>query len=114
MKILDYFKNRRTTEIKEFARSLADEIAKRYPPELDRNAASRPSINRLTRILEDTCEKARKYQQQRQLGILGKAKFGNEFKWTLTDLGYRKEFVDFATEAIVVYISKADNTPKGN
>ena len=36
-----------------FAKSLADEIAKRYPPALDQEPGKRPSVNRLTRIIEE-------------------------------------------------------------
>lgn len=101
-----FFRTKRGAELEQFARSLAEDLAKRYPPELDKNPSKHPSVNRLTRILEDTCQKAAEFQQTRGLGVFGKAKFGNTFKWALADLGYRKEFVDVATEAIIVYISK--------
>lgn len=104
--MFSFFKSKRTIEIEQFARSLADDLAKRYPPELDKNSNKHPSVNRLTRLLEDTCEKAADFQKKHNLGILGKSKLGNIFKWTLIDLGYRKEFIDIATEAIIVYISK--------
>lgn len=106
MKLLSIFKPTRSAKASAFAQSLADDIAKRYPPELDRNPTKHLSANRLTRILEDTCEKAADYQRDNRLGVFGKAKLGNAFKWALTDLGYRKEFVDIATEALIVYVSK--------
>lgn len=104
--MLSFFKPKRTTLIEEFARSLADDLAKRYPPELDKNPSKHPSVNRLTRLLEDTCERAASFQKENNLGVLGKAKLGNTFKWALIELGYRKEFIDIATEAIIVYVSK--------
>lgn len=101
-----FLQTKRSKELESFAKSLAEDLVKRYPPELDNNPSKHTSVNRLTRILEDTCQKAQAYQKEQKLGVLGKAKLSNTFKWTLTDLGYRKEFIDIATEAIVVYISK--------
>lgn len=96
-----------------FAKSLADDIAKRYPPQLDQQPGKRPSVNRLTRILEDVCAKGVSFQQQHRLGWLGKAQLGNSFRWSLQEMGYQKDFVDFATEALVVHVSKsATKTPK--
>ncbi|MBL8304270.1 MAG: hypothetical protein JNM26_16070 [Ideonella sp.] len=96
-----------------FAKSLADDIAKRYPPQLDQQPGKRPSVNRLTRILEDVCAKGVSFQQEHRLGWLGKAQLGNSFRWALQEMGYQKDFVDFATEALVVHVSKsAAKTPK--
>lgn len=88
-----------------FAKALADDIAKRYPPALDQDPSKRPSVNRLTRIVEDACEKAKAFRTEHRLGWLGKAKLANAFRWELTELGYRKDFVDMATEAVVVHVS---------
>jgi hypothetical protein len=90
----------------EFAKSLAKDIAKRYPPALDKQPGKRPSVNRLTRIMEDACKKAVDFQNESKLGWLGKAKLGNTFRWELTEMGYQKDFVDFATEAVVVHLSR--------
>ncbi len=106
------FNSKRSAELENFARSLVDDLAKRYPPELDNNPNKHPSVNRLTRILEDTCQKAVGFQQEHNLGVFGKAKFGNTFKWALSELGYRKDFVDMATEAIIVHLSKATKSNK--
>lgn len=95
--------------ISEFARTLAEDIAKRYPPELDKQPGKRPSVNRLTRIMEDASNKAVAFQDQHGLGWIGKAALGNAFRWELSGLGYQKDFVDFATEAIVIIISRNKN-----
>jgi hypothetical protein len=89
-----------------FANELANDIAKRYPPALDSQPGKRPSVNRMTRIVEDACKKAQDFQKANRLGWLGKAKLGNTFKWALQEKGYQKDFADFATEALIVYISK--------
>ena len=88
-----------------FAKSLADGIAKRYPPSLDSQPGKRPSVNRMTRIIEDACKEAVEFKSTQKLGWLGKAKLGNAFRWQLTELGYQKDFVDIATEAVVVHLS---------
>lgn len=92
--------------IKGFAKQLAQDIVKRYPPSLDAQPDKRPSVNRLTRIVEDACKKARDFQDENKLGWLGKAQLGNAFRWELQDLGYQKDFIDLATEALIVYVSK--------
>ena len=80
-------------EIQAFARDLAGRVVKRYPAELDQQEGKRPSVNRLTRIMEDTCAVAVEYSQREKLGWLGKARLGNAFRWELTELGYTEPFV---------------------
>lgn len=96
---------------KAFAKSLAQDIAKRYPPALDQQPGKRPSVNRLTRIMEDACSKAVAFQETNQLGWLGKARLTNGFRWELKEMGYQKDFVDFATEAVVVHLSRPKRKP---
>ena len=47
------------------------------------------------------------FQQEHRLGWIGKASLGNSFRWELREMGYQKDFIDLATEAVVVHISKA-------
>lgn len=100
------FRTKRSSEIDTFVTGLVEDLVKRYPPELDNNPSKLPSVNRLTRILEDTCQRAASFQSEKKLGVYGKAKLGNTFKWALTERKYTKKFVDLATEAIIVHISK--------
>lgn len=104
--MLKFFRANRQSKIRVFAGALADQLAKRYPPALDSQVGKRPSVNRLTRITEDACVKAVAFRDEQKLGWFGKARLGNHFRWALTELGYTKEFVDFATEALVVHISR--------
>lgn len=104
--MLSFLRAGRKSEIKEFAVDLAAQIAKRYPPALDSQPGKRPSVNRLTRITEDACVKAVAFHDQHRLGWFSRARLGNDFRWALAELGYTKEFVDFATEALVVHISR--------
>ena len=92
--------------INEFAKSLASDVVRRYPSAIDNDPARRPSVNRLTRIVEDVCTRAVEYRETHRLGWLGKARLGNAFRWELVELGYRKEFVELATEALVVHLGR--------
>ena len=92
--------------IDEFAKTLAQDLAKRYPPALDKDGARRLSQKRLTAILEEVFSKAVAFKDQHKLGIYKKARLGNTFRWELQELGYSEKFVETATEGLVVYISR--------
>lgn len=94
-------------QVDEFARGLAQDIAKRYPPTMDSGSAERKiSQKRLTTILEDAFSKAVGFRNQHKLGVYKKARLSNTFRWELTELGYSEKFVETATEGLVVYISR--------
>jgi hypothetical protein len=98
-------------EIEVFAKDLAASLAKRYPSALDVSPDKRVSENRLTRVLEETLSKAVEFQQKHNLGVIGKAKLGNEFKWQLKELGYSDKFVEVATEGLMVYLTRGAQAP---
>jgi hypothetical protein len=104
--MLSWFGSGKSAEVRDFAEKLAQQVVKRYPPVLDNEPSKRPSVNRLTRIIEEACSKSVEFQQEMHLGWLGKARLGNHFRWALAEAGYTKEFVEFATEAIIVHISR--------
>ena len=101
-----FFSITKNADIKNFAAELAATLAKRYPPALDSQPDKRPSVNRLTRITEDACTKAVEFHDANKLGWFSRARLGNHFRWALTELGYTKDYVDFATEAVVVHMSR--------
>jgi hypothetical protein len=92
--------------IGEFATTLAGALAKRYPPALDVNPEKKISQARLTKVLEETLAQAAEFQREHKLGVFGKAKLGNEFKWQLKELGYTEKFVEVATEGLMVYVTR--------
>lgn len=94
------------TNLDAFATTLATDIEKRYPPSLDNTPSKHPSITRLTRIIEDVCKQVILYQAEHRLGWIGKARLANKFKWRLKEKGYSKNFIDFATEAVIVHLNK--------
>ena len=99
-------------KINEFARHLAENLSKRYPPALDVNIEKKISANRLTKVLEEALASASQFQRENKLGLYGKAKLGNEFKWQLKELGYSDQFIEVATEGLMVYITRGSGEPQ--
>lgn len=94
-----------------FAKTLAQDVAKRYPPLLEQSKEKKISHNRISRILEDAYAKAIDFHKQHKLGVYRKARLGNTFRWELTELGYSKQFVELATEGLIVYITRKTPAP---
>jgi hypothetical protein len=94
------------SRVNEFANSLAQDIAKRYPPAMANNPEQMVSQNRLTTILEEAFSKAADFQREQKLGWYKRAKLVNEFQWKLREFGYEKKFVDLATEGLLVYVTR--------
>jgi hypothetical protein len=93
-------------EVDDFAKELAEMVAKRFPPALEKSTERRVSPNRITKVLEDALEKAEEYGKTRRLGMYKKARLANAFKWQLKDLGYSDKFIEVATEGLVVYVTR--------
>jgi hypothetical protein len=93
-------------DVDDFAKELAQMVAKRFPPALEKSPERRVSPNRITKVLEDALEKAADYGKSRRLGMYKKARLANAFKWQLKDLGYSDNFVEVATEGLVVYLTR--------
>lgn len=101
--ILKFFSTRKVTE---FAKGLAQDVAKRYPPAIANNPAQMVSQKRLSGILEDAFTRAAEFNQENRLGWYKKAKLGNEFRWELKEMGYDEKFIDVATEGLIVYVTR--------
>jgi hypothetical protein len=89
-----------------FAKSLAHDIARQYPPALDKEGEKMLSEKRMARIFEDVCNKALAFKNQHKLGVYKKARLGNTFRWELESLGYSKQMIETATEGLVVYLTR--------
>ncbi len=94
------------SKVDEFAKSLAQDIAKRYPPAIANNPEQLVSQKRLTTILEDAFARAHQFNKENRLGWFGKSKLGNTFKWELKEMGYDDKFVEMATEGLVVFLTR--------
>lgn len=94
------------SKVDEFAKSLAQDIAKRYPPAIANNPEQMISQKRLTTILEDVFNRAHQFNSEHKLGMFKKAKLGNTFKWELKEMGYDEKFTETATEGLIVYLTR--------
>lgn len=88
MGLLDRFSSK---DVDAFAKSLATEISRRYPPTLEQAKEKKISQNRIARILEEAYDKAIEFKSDKHLGIYRKARLGNTFQWELKELGYSKQ-----------------------
>ena len=93
-------------DVDTFAKGLVQDLAKRYPPALDKGNERKISQKRLTSILEDTFSRAIEFRQQHKLGVYKKARLGNTFRWELQEMGYTDKFIETATEGLIVYITR--------
>lgn len=103
MNILAWFSAK---DVDGIAKKLADELSKKYPPSSEKDKQKKISEKRLTRILEELYDEAIEFRNNQKLGVYKKARLGNTFRWELHNLGYSDEFVNVATEGMVVYLSR--------
>jgi hypothetical protein len=87
--------------------ALVRELVRRYPPSMASGEGRRLSPQAVTSILEAVIGKAVAKSQELELGVVGKARLSNNFKWALKDQGYPEPFIDLVTEALVVYMTRA-------
>lgn len=101
-----------SSKVNDFAKSLAADIAKRYPPAIANNPEQMISHKRLTTILEETFKRAAEFQKGQKLGWFGRAKLVNEFQWELKDIGYESKFVELAAEGLLVYVTRGPDAAR--
>lgn len=87
--------------------ALVRELVRRYPPSMASGEGRRLSPQAVTNILEAVIGKAVAKSQELELGVVGKARLSNNFKWALKEQGYPEVFIDLVTEALVVYMTRA-------
>jgi hypothetical protein len=89
------------SKVNAFAKALANQVAKRYPPAVANNPEQMISQKRRATILEETFSGAHRFREENGLGVFSKAKLGNTFRRTLREMGYDEEFVDTATDLLL-------------
>jgi len=92
---------------KAFARDLVQRLTRELPPSLMEKRRTVLSVNKVTRLLERTYQAAGTYQMEHRLGFFKRAMLANAFKWELRGQAYPDDFIDLATEGLVVELSKA-------
>jgi len=92
--------------VAELAKSLAQDLAKRYPPAIANNPAQAVSQQRISGILEEVFAGASKFGQENKLGWYKRARLGNKFKWELKEMGYDEKFINKATARLIVCLTR--------
>ena len=91
--------------IDEFSTKLAMDLAQRYPVALEKDPTKTRNPARLAKAFDSTFNRAIDFQNERKLGVYGKARLGNTFRWKLKELGYPEEFIELATKSLIHLIS---------
>jgi hypothetical protein len=94
----------RRREISGFATALAEDLARRFPPKSEART-DKGVKNQLRAITDRLYGEAARYHRDRRLGVYGKAKLGNAFRWKLRDLGYSGPFVEEVTHGLVLRLT---------
>lgn len=94
------------TKEKNFAFFLVDQLAKDLPPSLLENKRKVLSVNKITRLLENTYDACRDYQKEHNIGFLRRVILLNHFKWEMKNKGYPEDFIETATEGLIVHLTK--------
>jgi len=89
-----------------FAKGVAALVTKRYPPVIANNPEQAVPPQRVLEILETAFSGASRFQQENRLGLLGRAKLGDAFKWELREIGYGEKFIGFATEKLIEQLTR--------
>jgi hypothetical protein len=93
--------------VAELAKSLAQDVARRYPPAIANSPVQVVSQQRLSDILEEVFARVTSLGRENALGWYKRARLRRNFRWELNELGYDKKFVDRATEGLLLRASRA-------
>jgi hypothetical protein len=93
-------------DLDEFSKSLARELARQYELGNEHQALSKKAKKKLGKALDRIYLKAVDFHLEHKLGIYGKARLGNTFKWELKELGYKETFVDEATRGLILSLNR--------
>ncbi|MBX9963229.1 MAG: hypothetical protein K2Y35_09250 [Burkholderiales bacterium] len=94
-----------TKKVDDFARSLAQDLARRFPPASEART-DKGAANQLAVVTEGLYARALRFHQENKLGVYRKAKLGNVFRWQLQELGYSANFIENVTKGLVVRLAK--------
>ncbi len=90
----------------ELAKSLAQDLAKRYPPAIANNPAQVVSPQRLSAILEQVFARATDSVAEDRLGWYQRVRLGKGFRRELSELGYDDTFIGMATENLALSVRR--------
>jgi hypothetical protein len=93
-----------TKEIEEFAKALADDFGRRFPPASEART-DKGATRQVEVIVDGLSARAIRFREDRKLGLYKKAKLANVFRWRLTELGYSKPFVERISKAVATRLA---------
>lgn len=91
---------------KALAKELSAQLVKNLSPKLMSERRQVLSTNKISRLLEQSYEVAKAYQSTHKLGMIGRAVLANSFRWELKACGYPEDFINVATEGLIVELGK--------
>ena len=92
-------------DIEAFATTLADDFGRRFPPKSEQRT-DKGVKNQLASITDGLYAQAVRFRSEKRLGVYGKAKLGNVFRWQLRELGYSESFADEITRGLIVTLAR--------
>ena len=92
---------------KALAKSLAQTLSKEISPKVMNEKRKLLSVNKITKILEIAYQSVEIYQVNKKLGFFRRVVLANNFKWELKSLNYPDDFVNMATEGLLVSLTKS-------
>jgi hypothetical protein len=102
---------KKNARIDEFGTALATELSKRVPLQTDARSAKKKGNEKYVKAIEHALDQTVTFQRENKLGIYGKARLFNAFKWELKRLGYPEDFIDGATAAIMNFAAARPARP---
>lgn len=103
---MNFFNFITRAEEKAFVANQIEQLVKDLPPMLIAGGRGKVTVNKITRCLERVYSAVSDFNDERHLGFIGRAVVANAFKWGLKEASYPGEFVDMATEGLIVALSK--------
>ncbi len=94
-------------QVDDFAKSLVEELTQQFPP-TNEQLDKKNSKKKVFSVLDGLFSKASSFKKQHQLGVYKRARLANTFRWELQEKGYDTTFVEFATESLVLILTRKD------
>jgi len=98
-------------KVTEFARSLAQNVAQRYPPAIANNPDQIVSQKRIVEILDQVFARAQRFEQENRLGLFSKLSLRSVFKQEMREAGYEEKFANFAVEFLAARLTRSTKQP---
>lgn len=95
------------SQVDDFARSLVEELVRQFPPTSEQ-WDKKNSKKMVFSALDGLFDKAGSFRKQHQLGVYKKARLANTFRWELQEKGYDTTFIEFATESLVLILTRKE------